>query len=68
MAKDSLIAFLQTKLDEARRELKSAAIDFEVSDQKLLELRENARRVFLELKEQDQQAVRKGLLAGLKFW
>lgn len=68
MAKDSLIAFLQTKLDDARRELKAAAIDFEVSDQTLLELRENARRVFLELREQDQLAAKKGLLAGLKFW
>lgn len=68
MAKDSLIAFLQKKLDDARRELKVAAIDFDVSDQTLLELRENARRVFLELKEQDQQAAKKGLLSGLKFW
>jgi hypothetical protein len=68
MAKNSLIAFLQSKLDEARRELKAAAADFEVPDEKLLELRENARRVFFELKEQDRQAARKGVFASLKFW
>ncbi len=68
MAKNSLIAFLQSKLDEARRDLKAAAIDFEIPDEKILELRANARRVFFELKEQDRQAVRKGLFASLKFW
>lgn len=68
MAKNSLVAFLQAKLDESRRELKAAAIDFDIPDDKLLELRENARRVFFELKEQDRQAAKKGLFAALKFW
>jgi len=68
MAKNSLIALLQEKLDSARRELRSAVIDFDVSDERLLELRASARQIFSELKEQDRQAAQKGLLAALKFW
>jgi len=68
MAKNSLIAFLQEKLDAARRELRSAAVDFEISDEQLLALRASARQIFEELKEQDRQAAQKGLLAALKFW
>lgn len=68
MAKNSLIALLQEKLDAARRELRSAAVDFEVSDEQLLDLRASARQLLLELKEQDRRAAQKGLLAALKFW
>ncbi|CAN2533772.1 MAG TPA: hypothetical protein VIF40_13660 [Methylosinus sp.] len=68
MAKNSLIALLQQKLDSARRELRSAAVDFEISDEQLLALRASARQIFLELREQDRQAAQKGLLAALKFW
>jgi hypothetical protein len=68
MAKNSLIALLQEKLDAARRELRSAAVDFDISDEELLELRASARRIFSELKEQDRLAAQKGLLAALKFW
>jgi hypothetical protein len=68
MAKNSLIAFLQSQLDDARKELRRAAIDFDVSDEQLLALRESARRTYLELKAQDQLAARRGLLASLKFW
>jgi hypothetical protein len=68
MAKNPLIAFLQSKLDDARRELRAAAVDFDIPDEKVLELRENARRVFFELKAQDQAAAKKGLLSAFKFW
>jgi hypothetical protein len=68
MAKQPLIAFLQSKLDQARTELRSAAVDFDISDEKLLELRETARRIFFELKEQDNFVARKGFFESLKFW
>ncbi|WP_018264604.1 MULTISPECIES: hypothetical protein [Methylosinus] len=68
MAKNSLIALLQEKLDSARRELRSASVDFDISDEQLLDLRASARQIFLELKEQDRQVAQKGLLAALKFW
>ncbi len=68
MAKNSLIALLQQKLDSARRELRSAAVDFEISDEQLLALRASARQIFLELRSRYRQAAQKGLLAALKFW
>jgi hypothetical protein len=68
MAKNSLIALLQEKLDAARRELRSASVDFEITDEQLLALRASARQLFQELKEQDRQITQKGLLASLKFW
>lgn len=68
MAKEPLIAFLQSKLDEARKELKAAAVDFDIPDDKLIELRDAARRTFFELKEQDRHVARKGFFESLKFW
>jgi hypothetical protein len=68
MAKQPLIALLQSKLDQARKELRAAAVDFDIPDDELLKLRESARRIFFELKEQDSYAARKGVFAFLKFW
>jgi hypothetical protein len=68
MAKNALVAFLQSKLDDARRELRAAVVDFDIPDDKLLELRDNARRTWLELREQDRHLARKGLLESFKFW
>jgi hypothetical protein len=68
MAKEPLIAFLQSKLDDARKELRAAAVNFDIPDDRLLELREIARHAYLELKEQDRFAARKGFFASLKFW
>ena len=68
MARNSFVAFSQQKLHDARRALRDAADDFEVSDEKVLELREKARRAFEELKELDRQAAKSGLFGFLKFW
>jgi hypothetical protein len=68
MAKRPLIALLQSKLDQARKELRAAVVDFDIPDDKLLELREAARQTFIELKEQDRVYERKGFLESLKFW
>jgi hypothetical protein len=67
MARNSFVAFAQSKLDETRREVKNAVVDFDIPDEKILELRKSARRAFDELKELDQQAARKGLFGFLKF-
>jgi hypothetical protein len=65
----ALIAEAQRKLDAARRELKSAAINFDVPDEALLELRAEARKVFEELSALDQKMIRKqGFLGFLRFW
>jgi hypothetical protein len=65
----ALIAEAQKKLDAARRELKNAAINFDVSDDELLQIRANARRIYDELKALDEQKLnRKGLFGFLKFW
>ncbi|ATQ69922.1 MULTISPECIES: hypothetical protein [Methylosinus] len=68
MAKQHLIALLQSKLDEARKDLRIAAVNFDVPDDKLLELRETARHFYLELKEQDRLVARKGFFDSFKFW
>lgn len=64
----ALIADAQARLDQARRELKSAVLDFDVSDETLLEIRAAARKVYDELKELDRKKLRKGLFGFLKFW
>lgn len=68
MAKRPLIALLQSKLDQSRKELRAAVVDFDIPDDKLLELREAARQTFIELKEQDRVYERRGFLESLKFW
>lgn len=63
------IAEAQSKLDAARRELKHAAINFDVSDEALLEARATARKIYDELKILDAKKLsRQGLFGFLKFW
>ena len=68
MTADARITFAQNRLDAARREIRDAAIDFEIPDEKLLALRANAREAYQELQELDRKAAKKGLLSLLKFW
>ncbi len=63
-----LIADAQVRLDQARRELKSAVLDFDVSDETLLDMRAAARRVQDELSALDRKKLRGGLFGFLKFW
>jgi len=67
MARNPLVAYGQSRLNDARRALRDAVEDFSVPDDKILELRENARRAFEELKELDRRAAEKGLFGFLKF-
>lgn len=64
----ALVADAQKRLDQARRELKSAALDFDVPDEKLLEMRGAARKVYDELSELDRKMRKKGFFGFLKFW
>jgi hypothetical protein len=68
MTNKTLIAHAQTRLDDARRQLRGAAMDFDVPDEQLLELRASARRAYEELREMDRRMLKKGLLQSLKFW
>ena len=65
MARNSLVAFAQTRLDEARRKAREALVDFNVPDDTVLELREEAKRAYKELKEFDRQAAKRGLFSFL---
>ena len=65
---DARVVFAQNRLDAARREVRDAVIDFSVSDERLIELRANARQAFDELRALDAKNLRKSLLAALKFW
>jgi len=67
MARNSLVAFAQTRFDEARRKAQEALVDFSVADETVLELRVAAKRAYEELKEFDRQAAKKGLLSLLGF-
>lgn len=64
----ALIADAQTRLDEARRQLRLAAINFEVPDDELLALRADARKIYDELAALDRKKLKKGLLSLFKFW
>jgi hypothetical protein len=64
----ALIADAQARLDEARRQLRLAAINFEVPDEELLALRANARKIYDELAALDRKKLSKGLFGFLKFW
>jgi len=64
----ALIADAQARLDNARRELRLAAIDFDIPDEQLLELRANARKVYEELSALDRKKLKKGLFSFLKLW
>jgi hypothetical protein len=64
----ALIADAQARLDEARRELRLAAVNFEVPDEQLLELRANAKKIYDELAALDRKMLKRGLFRSLKFW
>ncbi len=64
----ALIADAQARLDEARRQLRLAAINFDVPDDELLELRARARNVYDELAALDRKKLKKGLFSFLKIW
>lgn len=64
----ALVADAQKRLDQARRELKSAVLDFDLSDEKLLEMRAAARKVYDELSELDRKMLKRGFFGFLKFW
>ena len=64
----ALIADAQTRLDEARRQLRLAAINFEVPDDELLARRADARKIYDELAALDRKKLKKGLLGLFKFW
>ncbi|HXY58905.1 MAG TPA: hypothetical protein VEH76_10020 [Methylocystis sp.] len=68
MAADGRVIFAQNRLDAARRELRQAVIDFDVTDEKLLELRAVARQAFSELRELDHKNLKAGFLELFKFW
>ena len=68
MSRNPIVTFAQDRLDAARREIKAAVIDFDVSDEKLLELRANARAAYEELRALDAKLLKKGILSLFKFW
>ncbi len=68
MSRNPIVTFAQERLDAARREIKAAVIDFDVSDEKLLELRANARAAYEELRAMDAKLLKKGVLSLFKFW
>ena len=68
MSWNPIVTFAQDRLDAARREIKAAVIDFDVSDEKLLELRANARAAYEELRALDAKLLKKGMLSLFKFW
>ena len=68
MSRNPIVTFAQDRLDAARREIKAAVIDFDVSDEKLLELRANARAAYEELRALDAKLLKKGVLSLFKSW
>jgi hypothetical protein len=68
MSRNPIVTFAQDRLDAARREIKAAVIDFDVPDEKLLELRANARAAYEELRALDAKLLKKGVLSLFKFW
>jgi hypothetical protein len=68
MSRNPIVTFAQDRLDAARREIKAAVIDFDVSDEKLLELRANARAAYEELRALDAKLLKKSVLSLFKFW
>lgn len=63
-----LIAEAQARFDVATRELKQGALNFDVGDDELLELREKARKLHEELAALDRKLLKKGFFSFLKFW
>jgi hypothetical protein len=67
MAEDSLVAAAQLKLEEAQRRLQLAVLNYKISDEAVLKLRDEARRAEEALNEASR-ASKKSLLGFLKFW
>lgn len=63
----ALIADAQARLNNARRELRHAAVNFDVPDEELIELRNKARDIYVELTQLDRKKLKKGLFSFLKF-
>ncbi len=61
----ALIADAQARLDDVRRQLRLAAINFDVPDDELLELRAKARDIYNELAALDRKKLKKGLFSFL---
>jgi hypothetical protein len=64
MAKNMLIASAQTRLDDARRKVKQAVIDFSIADEDILEMRNEARRAYDDLRTVELRA-KKGFFSFL---
>jgi hypothetical protein len=61
MARNSLLDHVKSQLELLRGELRGAIIDFTVPDEKVLELRKDARRLLDDLKALERKAAKKGL-------
>ena len=64
----ALIADAQARLNEAQRQLRLAALNYEISDEQVLELRAGARAVQEELRALDKKLLSRNPLRFLKFW
>ena len=64
----ALIADAQARLNEAQRQLRLAALNYEISDEQVLELRAGARAVHEELRALDKKLLSRNPLRFLKFW
>ena len=58
----------QSRVEDFQSVLLEAVEDFSIPDDKLLELRENARREFKKLKELNRKGAMKRFFDFLKFW
>ena len=67
MAGDSILDHTKSKLDLAQREMRGAVINLDFPDDKLLELRAAARRLFEEVKELERKAAKGGLFGLFGF-
>ena len=67
MAGISLLAHMESQLEAARRQIRDVVIDFSIPDDKVLELRADARRVLEEVKELERKSGKKGLFRFLGF-
>jgi hypothetical protein len=67
MAGKSLLTHMETRLEAARRQIRDAVIDFSVPDEKVLELRADARRVLEEVKDLERKSTKNGLFGFLGF-
>jgi hypothetical protein len=68
MIENSAIALLQSKLDDARRQVRDAVIDFDVPNEKILDLRRELQNAVEELNRLERPSTKKALFGFLKFW